>query len=249
MAFTRDWDESAPVDHTLNREWPSKDRNVKVDISDRIKSWIAGFISGESTAGVKYIPFIDQAGNPSTITDQFLLFGKAVAGKTELHMKDEDGNVVQLSDGGKLSSLALKATAVADIANLMELIYPVGSVVTLGVSTNPATLYGVGTWTAIAGKVIVGIDSGQTEFDTLNETGGEKTHALTEGELAPHTHTSSIPSANNNSGAGDGDGAVECQSPNINSTITSTTIGTTGSGTPHNNLQPYIVKYVWERTA
>jgi hypothetical protein len=247
MAFTRDWDEAAPIDHTLNREWPGKDRNVKVDISDRIKSWIAGFISGEATAGVKYIPFIDQAGNPSTITDQFLLFGKAVAGKTELHMKDEDGNVVQLSDGGKLRSLALKATAVADITNLMELIYPVGSVVTLGVSTNPATLYGVGTWIAIAGKVIVGIDAGQTEFDTLDETGGEKTHTLSSAEMPSHQHSITIDTRYDNSGAGFANAAVQAQA--VNGSFVNQASGFTGGGGAHNNLQPYIVKYVWQRTA
>ena len=63
-------------------------------------------------------------------------------------------------------------------AQLLALVYPVGSVVTFGVSTNPATLFGFGTWAAIAGKVIVGIDAGQEEFDTLDETGGEKTHQL-----------------------------------------------------------------------
>ena len=34
----------------------------------------------------------------------------------------------------------------------------------------------------------VGLDAGQTEFDTLGETGGAKTHTLTTAELAVHTH-------------------------------------------------------------
>lgn len=41
----------------------------------------------------------------------------------------------------------------------------------------------------LKGKVPVGIDTGQTEFDTRGETGGAKTHALVTGELASHSHS------------------------------------------------------------
>jgi microcystin-dependent protein len=39
------------------------------------------------------------------------------------------------------------------------------------------------------GRVLVGRDAGQTEFDTLGETGGAKTHTLTAEEMPTHTHT------------------------------------------------------------
>lgn len=56
---------------------------------------------------------------------------------------------------------------------------PVGSVYISVVSTNPATLLGYGTWSAIAaGRVLVGIDSGDADFDTVEETGGAKTKAI-----------------------------------------------------------------------
>jgi len=109
----------------------------------------------------------------------------------------------------------------------------------LGVGTNPATLFGIGTWTAIAGKVIVGIDSGQTEFDTLDETGGAKTHTLSTAEMPAHTH---ICSQAANFAAGGAD-------KNVAGSGGSTESGSTGGGGAHNNLQPYIVKYVWQRTA
>lgn len=55
--------------------------------------------------------------------------------------------------------------------------WPVGSVFISVVATNPATLLGTGTWTAFAaGRMLVGLDAGQTEFDTVEETGGAKTH-------------------------------------------------------------------------
>jgi microcystin-dependent protein len=40
----------------------------------------------------------------------------------------------------------------------------------------------------LKGRVIVGVDAAQTEFDTLAETGGFKTHTITAAELPGHTH-------------------------------------------------------------
>lgn len=56
--------------------------------------------------------------------------------------------------------------------------WPIGSVFTSVVSTNPGTLLGFGTWVSVgAGRVLVGLDSGDTAFDTVEETGGAKTVA------------------------------------------------------------------------
>ena len=66
---------------------------------------------------------------------------------------------------------------------------PVGYVYISVDPTSPATLFGAGTWQRIAqGRMLVGQDPSQTEFDTVEETGGEKTHTLTTGELPAHTH-------------------------------------------------------------
>jgi microcystin-dependent protein len=40
----------------------------------------------------------------------------------------------------------------------------------------------------LKGRVAVGLDSSQTEFDTLGETGGAKTHTLTTAQMPSHTH-------------------------------------------------------------
>jgi microcystin-dependent protein len=67
--------------------------------------------------------------------------------------------------------------------------YPVGSIYTTIVNTNPNTYFG-GTWVSFAsGRTLVGVDTGQTEFDTIEETGGAKTHTLTTNEMPSHTHT------------------------------------------------------------
>lgn len=85
---------------------------------------------------------------------------------------------------------AVNADAV-DIAALSAALYPVGSIyINAAVSTNPASLLGFGTWAAFgSGRVMVGVDTGQTEFDTLGETGGAKTHTLSTGEMPSHNHT------------------------------------------------------------
>ena len=101
--------------------------------------------------------------------------------------------------------------------------FPVGSVYIGVVSTNPGTLLGYGTWSAIgAGRVLVGLDSGDTDFDTVEETGGAKTvassaqtfagtalgthqhaaeaaHTHTYTQTVNHTHTVNVGSANDTS--------------------------------------------------
>lgn len=83
----------------------------------------------------------------------------------------------------------------------------------------------------LRGRVPVG-KSTDTAFDVLGETGGEKTHALSTAELAAHTHSELL-----GWGAGAtsypllGGGYAEYGYGNT---------GSTGSGTAHNNLQPYI---------
>ena len=70
---------------------------------------------------------------------------------------------------------------------LKNKIWPIGSIyINAGVATNPATLLGFGTWTAFgAGKMIIGIDSTDADFDSLTDTGGSKTSTA----LIAHTHT------------------------------------------------------------
>lgn len=119
-------------------------------------------------------------------------------------------------------------------------VWPVGSIFISVVSTNPGTLLGIGTWTAFGtGRALVGIDTGQTEFDTVEETGGAKTHTLSTSEIPSHTHTRTY------SGAA---GGTTNQAPGGASAGTVNT-GATGGGGAHNNLQPYIVVYMWKRTA
>jgi microcystin-dependent protein len=69
--------------------------------------------------------------------------------------------------------------------------YPVGSIYTnAAVYTNPGTLLGFGTWVKFGeGKVLVGQDGTDIDFNALGETGGSKTHTLTENEMPSHNHS------------------------------------------------------------
>ena len=72
---------------------------------------------------------------------------------------------------------------------LLAYIYPVGSIKMTAENTNPSTYLG-GTWVAWgAGKVPVGVDTTDTDFATVEKTGGEKEHILTTNEMPSHEHT------------------------------------------------------------
>ena len=91
----------------------------------------------------------------------------------------------------------------------------------------------------LKGSIPVGLNSSDTDFDTLGETGGEKAHTLIVDEMPSHSHD------------------FKGTAPNRLATTTSTSLGygiiynssattgvyniATGGDQPHNNLQPYIV--------
>lgn len=159
---------------------------------------------------------------------------------------------------------AMLNTHIRDNLNyLFSSIYPVGSIyINANVSTNPATLLGFGTWTAFgAGRMMVGFDSGQTEFDSAEETGGSKTHTLVSGEMPSHTHTQDahthtlyMPagdggfSQTDDAGSGNGSVGSAMAGASLISSTTATNQNTGGGGS-HNNLPPYITCYFWKRTA
>lgn len=165
------------------------------------------------------------------------------------------------SPGDNTTKFATTAFVTAALAAM----YPVGSIYTnASNSTNPATLLGFGTWTAFAaGRVLVGLNGSDSSFDTAEETGGSKdaivvshTHTATSSVSDPgHSHVISQIAANQ-----DGLGLVTTGSspsfppePSTDSATTgisvSTSISSTGSSGTNANLQPYIVVYMWKRTA
>ena len=156
----------------------------------------------------------------------------------------DSGQVMSTNGEGQVTFTSITGET-ATIANA----YPVGSIyMNASNATNPGTLLGFGTWAAFgAGRVLVGIDSSDTDFDGAEETGGSKTHALTTGELAAHNHA--VGSYDSGTGAGGAAGNQEHVRDAGVGNGPATPTSTTGSGAAHNNVQPYIVVYMWKRTS
>ena len=145
---------------------------------------------------------------------------------------------------------------------IMTAIYPVGHVYTSVVSTNPASLLaGMSgtTWVAFgSGKTLVGLDSSDADFNSIEETGGSKTDttavgstALTIAQLPAHTHPayyyrwtdmevygSSVRDIDQVSGSGSTKNGSSTGGNQGHTHTTNTSV-----------VQPYIVVYFWKRTA
>jgi microcystin-dependent protein len=77
-----------------------------------------------------------------------------------------------------------------DLITILQATYPVGAIYTSVVSTSPATLFGFGTWADFgAGRMLVGIDAGDADYDVVEETGGAKVITLATTDIPAHNHT------------------------------------------------------------
>ena len=202
------------------------------------------------------------------INDEFAAIQTAVNTKADINSATLTGtpaaptasastNNTQISTTAYVTSAITTAVAAAKAA-----LFPVGTIYTqAAVATNPGTLLGFGTWEAFgAGKVMVGIDSGNAVFDTLNETGG-----VADSIIPAHTHTASSAVTDNghfhsmshkiglDGSFPQGSGSSTASDYNTNSATTGITVATTvnsaGESATNKNLQPYIVVYMWKRTA
>jgi len=149
--------------------------------------------------------------------------------------------------------------------DILNLIYPVGSIYMSVNSTSPASLFG-GTWEQIKDKFL--LSSGDTYSN--GATGGEATHTLSTNEMPTHNHESksltgyvrTIVYNGNNSPNGivskngscandrtmtsKSSGGFGAQGFNITATHTH---NNNGGGQAHNNMPPYLTVNVWKRTA
>jgi uncharacterized membrane protein len=140
-----------------------------------------------------------------------------------------------------------------------SIFFPIGMVLITVTNINP-TNWCQGTWESFGqGRTLVGVDTGQTEFNTVNKTGGEKSHILTIAEMPIHGHSMLIPFGNSGGGVtgiyglwwngSSGSGSIgTIQSPPSSGEIR-IGVNANGGGQAHNNLQPYITVYFWRKTS
>ena len=108
----------------------------------------------------------------------------------------ENGNLSNMWVIGKFSSIntdvQMDNAYSNDINNILNMIYPIGSIYISVNSSNPTLLFG-GVWEQVEGRFLVGVGSTTDDNDeiltfTNGQTGGEAQHTLEEDELPSHTH-------------------------------------------------------------
>ena len=180
---------------------------------------------------------------------EFTAVKTAVNSKADLNgSASETFSAVTAASGTSTTQVATTAFVTTAVAAVdLSAVYPVGAIFTTvtAYANSAAVVAAIGgtTWVAFAaGKMLIGLDSGDTDFDTVEQTGGAKTHTLSTAEMPSHTHTT----ANSNSDSGSGKPATGGDAAEGTGIHTS---NATGGGTAHSIMNPYIAVYMWKRTA
>ena len=220
-------------------------------------------ISTESSYDVKYtiadafttVTIYDTVSTAAVLMD-FKAGGKGIAiGKVA-----EKDNVVEIANNWELEIHGKK---------LIDYIYPVGSIYMSVNATSPANLFG-GSWTQLKDRFLLGAGSTYTG----GSTGGAATHKLTVAEMPKHAHDTPFFNNMTNNGEGKSDfigvyGKGATASAAIKEMGASSTMemwwvnqtnkaegnewsyltSSKGGSSAHNNMPPYLVVYMWKRTA
>lgn len=155
-------------------------------------------------------------------------------------------NEIRSDDAMIIRDVSSQTDKKVTIAALAGLLFPVGYVMAFADDEDHSAEFGLEWERYGAGKVLVGKDGSDTDFDTVGETGGEKTHKLTISEMPKHDHSYY---SGRWAWAEQGGGGDIINSQSETSYGFTRTSGKTGGDGSHNNLQPYIVVSFWRRTA
>ena len=204
--------------------------------------------------------------------------GEASSGGTvtsvSVKMNGEDKGTVTTSGTIDLGTVLTSWDDVgseAIISIIGKALYPVGAIYMSTANVNPSTFIAGTTWVAWgSGRVPVGIDISDTDFNGVEKTGGEKTHTLTENEMPAHKHTGTEQESqkfNIEQGSTFETKRYTASFTSEKMQTASNSVAnpngslsgsgevvvehgiTAGGGQPHSILQPYITCYMWKRTA
>lgn len=176
---------------------------------------------------------------------------------TETNETLESGNDTEITNLTELiaevENLKAEITKLKEATKQIDEIYPIGSIyMTTEIATAEAMAekFG-GIWEAYAeGRTIVGVGTSDETFE-IGQTGGESNHILTVKEMPRHDHQS-VSGAHSTTVYTDADGYTEnakgywLDSISISTQYSSNT-GYAGETQAHNNMQPYMVTYMWKR--
>lgn len=128
--------------------------------------------------------------------------------------------------------------------NLIDLVYPVGSIYHSTSETSPTTLFG-NTWAQITDRFLFG--QGSKDNGT---TGGEESHTLSIPEMPSHAHE--VRYGFYNSGVSSntqlGCYPLTLAQDRMGNWPIAASLTNSGQGAAHNNMPPYQVVYIWQRT-
>jgi hypothetical protein len=171
--------------------------------------------------------------------------GKAAL--TDMKLEDWRNYGKSLNASLEVSDIFTDTDADYEVDEIVNTVYPVGSIYLSVNGTNPGSLpsFTGTTWVRYAeGKCLFGVDDTDTDF-ALETTGGEKEHTLTIAEMPSHTH------AEKNSETSTHATTITVGSYPWYQRVGDISVqsGSRGGDQPHENLPPYIAIYIWKRTA
>jgi hypothetical protein len=193
-------------------------------------SFAQEYVSGET-----YAPYL----NLYAIGGRIKINNKEVATKDMIPTV----NYPVTSVNSKTGAVSLTASDVGALttSDLLSKVYPVGSIYMSVNSTSPASLLG-GTWSQLKDRFLLGAGSSYSN----GATGGSATHTLTVNEMPSHKHdlVDWVYWSSSNGGWTNFRTGSE-------STVSRSGLETdpAGGGQAHNNMPPYLVVYMWKRTA
>ncbi len=245
-SYTETWDETKPAG--------SRDRSLGDDDIREFKRAIRERLNedhvqpsdetGYTTVGYhRKCTLIKQGSNATAVTDTLILFCKNDGSTDELFTIDESGNVIQVTDAGKLAVLGSEGWRTGDKI----------------LSSNTNTPTGWTDQSSTYDNTFLRISSG-----TPLTAGGSNTHdhgaatgstTLTAAQSGLPDHTHSVSTVNNNSAAGTANAAVEGQSSNDSLTTGSASTGGAAASSGHthsiasaDNVPAYIQIKMYSKT-
>ncbi len=199
----------------------------------------------------------------SEIDAEYTAIASAVASKADINSPTFTGTptlpsgtiATTVADNTDSSTKIATTAFVQSVKTLvLQSVFPVGAIYTsYNVSTNPATVLGFGTWSAIEGKVLAAYQSGDTDFGTAGGTGGSK-----DAVVVQHNHGITDPGHNHTVTTSSTSTIASGNAVPLNYLYTTRTTSTSTTGITINNegvsgtgknLQPYVTVHMWRRTA